>query len=302
MTGLDYLSQQHSKNVPKENLMKVYSVASFDEFQRHCELSATAYSEHIQSLEDVLPADDRPFTLRGYSCSAEKEVDFYCDFNWGSGFPNMNWRERVVCPITHLNNRMRAALHVFELFSNVYDSDSIYIMEQTTPMYSFLRNRYPNLIGSEYLGDVVPLGALDDRGLRNEDATRLTFSDNSLSTILSFDVLEHIYDYKSALKECLRALKPGGSFFFTAPFNPYSVENIERAVFDEQGQLKHLLAPEYHGNPLSSEGVLCFRHYGWSLLRELRQIGFAEAKALVFFSSAMGYCTRQLIFHCRKAS
>ena len=36
------------------------------------------------------------------------------------------------------------------------------------------------------------------------------------------------------------------------------------------GQLTHLLEPEYHGNPVDSEGgSSCFRYYGWRVLGRL---------------------------------
>jgi hypothetical protein len=39
------------------------------------------------------------------------------------------------------------------------------------------------------MGERVPYGSLDERGIRNESITRLSFDNDSLDFILSFDVL-----------------------------------------------------------------------------------------------------------------
>ncbi|TMM31354.1 class I SAM-dependent methyltransferase [Polaribacter aestuariivivens] len=50
------------------------------------------------------------------------------------------------------------------------------------------------------------------------DGKTMPFKANSFDTILSTEVLEHCYDYKNYIKECLRVLKPEGIIFFTVPF------------------------------------------------------------------------------------
>lgn len=47
----------------------------------------------------------------------------------------------------------------------------------------------------------------------------LPFKDNSLDAILSYDVLEHVRDPEECLRECQRALKPGGLLLLVFP--PY---------------------------------------------------------------------------------
>ena len=103
--------------------------------------------------------------VEGYSYPAGKTVSFICDFKCsGNGYPTINWRERVVCPITGLNNRMRAAIHFYDLFSNTHEASDVYIMEQTTLLYKYFKERQPNIIGSEFLGSAVPLGSVNKLG------------------------------------------------------------------------------------------------------------------------------------------
>ncbi len=85
------------------------------------------------------------------------------------------------------------------------------------------------------------------------------------------------------------------------PFARASKENIVRAHLSQTGEIVHLLPPEYHGDPLKTEGCLCFRHFGWEILEDLRAVGFKHSQALIYWSKEFGYLGgEQLIFVARK--
>ena len=105
---------------------------------------------------------------------------------------------------------MRGSIHLLQDVLSANTESSIYITEQVTPLFNALTQRFPLLIGSEFLGETVKWGQTNGNGVRNESLTALTFEANSFDFILSFDVLEHIPDYKVALAEIVRCLKPGG--------------------------------------------------------------------------------------------
>ena len=116
--------------------------------------------------------------------------------------------------------------------------------------------------------------------IRHEDVCQLTFSDESFDLIGSFDVLEHVPDYKQALREFRRVLRDGGQLLLTAPFLNASPATLVRAKI-ENGNLVHLEPPEYHGNPtIPDDGVLCFYHFAWDLLDTLRSAGFRSVALL----------------------
>lgn len=281
--------------------MKIFRINDLNTWQTICSLEFQNNSRHENHLKSLIPSVERDFFVTGYSYTAGEVVDFICDFKCsGNGHPYINWRERVVCPVTGLNNRMRAAIHFYDLYSNTNEASNVYIMEQTTLLYRYLKERQLNLIGSEFLGSAVPLGSVNDLGIRNEDATSLSFGDNSLDAILSFDVFEHVYDYKKAFTESARVLRKDGCMIFTVPFSLTSSENIERSIMNSEGQIEHLMEPEYHGDPVSGEGILCFRHYGWNMLKDIREAGFRDAYAAVFNSIPFGYYTNQIIFYAQK--
>lgn len=279
-----------------ERITDYYSYINFAN-QNQDNFSARAwYENQLQNSQDEI-------LFSGHCAACEKHVVFYSDLQYGyantDGSTIVNWRERIECPMCHLNNRMRAAVHFFKSLDPNRNSN-IYLTEQTTPMYNWFIQHYPKTIGSEYLGLNLPFGSTDHRGIRNESLTKLTLNNEQFDYILSFDVFEHIPDYLDAFIECLRCLKTGGHLIFTVPFVAHSEQNIVRAYLREGG-VEHLLPPEYHGDPLNSDGCLCFYHFAWNLLEELRQIGFNDVTAHFYYSSQFGYLgVNQLIFSAKK--
>lgn len=112
-------------------------------------------------------------------------------------------------------------------------------------------------------------------GIPHQDVQRLTFPDSSFDLCTSTDVLEHVQDGSRAFRELWRILKPGGLLVFTVPLSA-AAETVERAWLDAEGRLHHRLPPEYHGDPVSSDGhILAWRNYGNDICQRLLQAGFA---------------------------
>jgi SAM-dependent methyltransferase len=204
-----------------------------------------------------------------------------------------NWRETLVCEQCQLINRLRAAIQVFVERFQPGRKDRIYLTERVTPLFEWVSQRYPGTEGSEYFGDDVEPGSLQPLAhfqVRHEDVTKLTFADAIFDHVLSFDVLEHVPDYAAALKEMFRVLAPGGRLMLSVPFNLGLEQTLVRARFGEDGTIEHLEEPEYHGDPVDSEGgVLCFYHFGWNLLQQLRDVGFEQAELLFYWNPGQAY-------------
>ena len=258
-------------------------------------------------IEFTLIRNGDNFFTRGFCFICNKEVNFMTDYLCATpevidGKRIPNWRERVVCPECHLNNRVRAAIHFLEKNLQCRANSSIYISEQRSQLYAYLKSKYKHLIGSEYLGSRIPFGDTDKSSqIRNESLTKLTFKEHSFDYVLSFDVLEHIPNYVQGLKECFRVLRQNGRLLFTVPFRLDAKENIIRAEVDINGQIKHILPPEYHGDPINEEGCLCFYHFGWGLLEDLKTVGFENPRAHLYWSDHFGYLgMNQVVFSARK--
>lgn len=267
--------------------LPISRVFSYDEYNhRSCKAERSVFEQSLIS------DGQKEFTVNGYCYVCKIPSKFLVDFLYSykvDGVLMPNWRERLVCSNCQLVNRCRATLHLFEEECKPTYGSKIYITEQLNPLYSLLKKRYPETIGSEYIGYPLTCGACNENGVRNEDLTDLSFGNNEFDFILSFDVLEHIPKYRNALLECFRCLKPEGIFFFSVPFSTDSEKNIVRATIDEHGNIEHILTPEYHGDPMSSEGVLCYSNFGWELLADLKEVGFVDVQALFYWSKELGY-------------
>lgn len=268
--------------------MKLFRIRSGDDYKKHLYKIEQINREHLIYLNSVKPKDRVPFTVPGFSYTAGRFVDFQVDYQHAGSDGDIVWRERVCCPDTFFNNRMRATFHLFDIEMNPYHDLDIYIAEQVTPIYKYFANHFDRVVGSEFLGSNLPLGSIDHNGVRNEDLCQLTFPDETFDRVVSLDVFEHIPDYPRAFQECCRVLKKGGIMMWSVPFNSKNQRNEIRATV-VNNEVQHILPPEYHGDPLSSTGVLCFQHFGWEMLNQAKDAGFRDAYAISYQSIEFGY-------------
>jgi 2-polyprenyl-3-methyl-5-hydroxy-6-metoxy-1,4-benzoquinol methylase len=203
-----------------------------------------------------------------------------------------NWRETLACECG-LINRIRASIQVFRDFSAPAADARIYATERVTALFEWLSQSFPNAVGSEYFGAEAASGQSYRHGsaeIRHEDVTGLSFDDASLDHVLSFDVLEHVPDYRAALGEFARVLRGGGTLLLSAPFDLEAAQTVVRARIAADGGIEHLLEPQYHGDPIApGAGVLCFQVFGWSLLDDLRAAGFEDVRLILVWSLERGY-------------
>ncbi|TVS14139.1 MAG: class I SAM-dependent methyltransferase [Wenzhouxiangella sp.] len=229
----------------------------------------------------------------GYCGVCGRATEF--SFTAGSGGP-VNLREEMACSQCALNARIRVVLHLLSRNAPPGNTARIYLTEQTTLLYKFVRAHWPNVTGSEYFGEdmrprlVQYLKHLvgQREALRHQDVTALTFSDESLDVIVSCDVLEHVPDYRAALAEFARVLVRGGRLLLTVPFMEQSADTTVRARLRDDGSIEHLEEPEYHGDPVDPNGVLAFYNFGWDLLEEVRKAGFRDARWCLPWAPAEG--------------
>ena len=270
--------------------LRLTRIATYEEYLTYKSSMADEYKRR-QQIERALVSSDNSFTVPGYCFVCGKDQHLHVDFSYSypiDGDLVPNWREHLKCPSCHLNNRMRAAIHIIDQECARARASRMYITEQSTPLFRAIHHRYPNTIGSEYLGSTLPLGKVDENGVRNESIANLTFPSESLDHILSFDVLEHVPEYRKGFAECFRCLKPGGTLLFSIPFTQES-DTIIRARLNSDGTITHVLPPEFHGDPLNAKGCLCFYHFGWDVLGCPRAVGFQNVAALFFWSEEYGY-------------
>ncbi len=242
-----------------------------------------AISSAEAALSQELARSGGAPTVEGFSEAANASVALHVD----GALENPNWRETLRCSQSQLINRSRAAITLMRRVCGLQSSSRVYVTEQTTPMYRWLKENVPHTVGSEFVDPSLASGTLVD-GVRHEDLTRLSFGDGALELLASFDVLEHVPDYPTALREIARVVRPGGHLLMTFPFTGQDATTV-RARLNANGEVEHLLPPEFHGDPVRPEGgILCFYHFGFDILDGLRQAGFRDASVRWYWSSARG--------------
>lgn len=267
--------------VPSEMVCRVESKTEYDKIHiRYPHI--TEFENALNSFYKKVPGKRGGYY--GYCSHCREKRMFTVDYLWTDG-SEPAWRETLFCEKCGFNSRMR---FILERLKEDTGKKDIYIYEQVTTLYRELKKNFPNLVGSEYLGEKLQGGTVLD-GIMHQDALNLSFADCSFDVMISCDVLEHVADYKRALRETYRCLKHGGKFYLTIPVFKHNDKSRVRVKQDVTGELRYLQPPVYHGNPLSSEGSLVFTDFGWDILQELRDIGFKQSYGVVYFSSKKGY-------------
>lgn len=218
-----------------------------------------------------------------------------------------NFREGMRSVHCGLTNRQR--LMACAIADSVSEGGArIALLEQASRLYRAVKRRYPNTAGSEFLGHDKRRGKAHVwrsstfrlRYTRHEDVTQLSYGPNFFDVIAHSDVLEHVYDYRSALQECCRVLAPGGLLVFTVPFFHERATSLLRGKPNPDGSLTHLAPPEYHGDGVTSAGIYTFHSFGLDLLDEIRASGFAQVDIGLCYAPAQGFASTSGIFRATK--
>lgn len=288
MTSADGFTNNHGGNTFPSDVFR-----SGEEFAAQSNSFAKKFASRRERELALARENKDAIRYPGHCGVCDRDVEFTCDwsifYTHGDGSREPVWRERLVCPNCGLNARLRAALQLMLTNAGLNGESRIYLSEQTTPFFSALGQYTPHLIGSEYLRDGTPRGAVNGHGWRHEDITDLSFDDGRFDIVGSFEVLEHVPDYRTGLAEMCRVLKPSGHLVATFPFRADLMETLTRARITADGEIEHILPPEYHGDPLDNKGVLCFYHFGWNILDAMKAAGFSKAECHYYWSWEAGY-------------
>ena len=276
--------------VPPFPATKLSSLEECDVYR--AELGGSVLPER-QALERSLIQPSEVFDVEGHCIVCKKTVPFAADLHFAFEMPDgtkiPNWRERMICPSCGLNNRIRAAVHFLLAEGNVNKDSRIYMTEQHTGFHKAMEPFCAQVIGSEYLEDGTARGQTNARNYRHEDITNLTFDDEAFDVVTSFEVLEHVPDFKAGLTELARVLRPGGTMLITVPYRLDLAQTLVRARHRDDGSIEHLEEPEYHGDPLKKDGILCYYHFGWDFLDAMREAGLKDPAAYLYWSHDYGY-------------
>jgi hypothetical protein len=57
----------------------------------------------------------------------------------------------------------------------------------------------------------------------------------------------------------------------------------------KDGKVRHIIPAQYHSDPLSNNGILCFTYFGWEMLDQFHAAGFSDVYAVAYHSLQFGY-------------
>lgn len=265
--------------------------ADFRSFHKHRTSRDSLFEQTFPvDRAHVNPEHDYPVRQYCAVCHALTDMQVNKDLAFDeAGLRMPLWRETITCPGCSLNNRMRGLLHIMSADLRIPRDADLYFTEQITPTFKAAKKGWPQSVGSEYLRDGTRHGRKNRDGVRCEDMTALSFASGSFDGVITLDVIEHVPDYVAALREAFRVLRPGGRLVLSAPIDLERRTSAVRARVGPEGEIEHILEPEYHGDPLDADGLLCFTTFGWDFLQTCRDVGFEDAELNFYWSARYGY-------------
>lgn len=177
-------------------------------------------------------------------------------------------RDHFLCSACKSIPRERALMTVIESYFPEWRSMTIHESSPVPRGTSVrLKNECASYVASQYFPGVA--GGVIHQGFRCEDLARLTFTDASIDLHVTQDVMEHVIQPDRVFREIARTLRPGGAHIFTAPLVRRNQPSVRRAVLGLDGHIKHLLPPEYHGNPVDPDGSLVTTEWGFDIVQHI---------------------------------
>ncbi len=196
------------------------------------------------------------FQNRGYCHCCVSNVEFKASTAW--------WRDTYLCSNCGSLPRERALMFCIDKFFPQWRELTIH---ESSPVRrgasERLRREARSYLATQFFPN-VSTGEFFN-GYRCEDLERLTFENESIDLHVTQDVFEHLFAPSAAFREIARTLRPGGAHIFTTPLVRKNEPTRFCASLAPDGTVVHLMEPEYHGNPLSSEGSLVTVHWGYDI-------------------------------------
>ena len=240
------------------------------------------------SRQNAIEQFDRPMAAMssspGYCTACARSTTFRTG---GLAVDYPNFREGLHCRRCGLTTRQRLVHLALGEQTNLRSGKLRgALLEHSTRLFRVAHARWPWLIGSEFLGPGHASGRSywwsthwwRWRRTRHESITSFSYATESLDVLAHSDVLEHVYDTGTALRECARVLRRGGTMLFTVPFAIDGHASVLRGRPLHDGGIEHIEPPEYHGDGVRHGGIYTFHTFGWDLLDRIREAGFARVE------------------------
>jgi len=175
------------------------------------------------------------------------------------------FRDHLLCDSCGSIPRERALMLVLEREVPKWCTLAIH---EISPLFrgtsEVIRRECPGYVPTYFYPETPP-GTVASSGFRCEDVELQTFADQTFDVVISQDVMEHVFRPDRAYREIYRTLRANGLHIHTTPVYKEKLLSTRRAARKEDGSLAHYATPEFHGDPINSEGALVTYHFGHDL-------------------------------------
>lgn len=170
-------------------------------------------------------------------------------------------RDEYLCILCNSIPRWRAVIEVLETYFPKWRDLRIHESSPGGSSSEKIQRECPGYLPTHFFTDTQPGECRD--GIRCEDLEAQTFADAEFDLVITQDVFEHLLEPDRAFQEIRRTLRMGGAHVFTVPW--YYLQQTRVRAVREEGKIRHLETPNYHGNPIDTEGSLVTREWGYDL-------------------------------------
>jgi len=191
---------------------------------------------------------------RGYCPICCRDTTFNARYSW--------FRDHLLCESCGSIPRERAVMLVLDREMPQWRRLAVH---EISPLFrgtsAVIRSECPGYVPT-YFYPETPLGTLASTGFRCEDIERQTFADDAFDVVISQDVMEHVFRPDLAYREIYRTLRANGMHIHTTPIYKERLLSTRQASREDDGSLVYHVKPEFHGDPINSEGTLVTFHFG----------------------------------------
>ena len=181
---------------------------------------------------------------------------------------SLRYRDQTAAILQHFASGRELSL---DRFINTDTCQSLSILEIALRSPFIRRFRQIPSYTRSYQFNDVPSGELKD-GVVCQNLERTSFDDETFDLVVSSDLMDHVPDWRVAVAEIGRILRPGGAHVFSVPIRwPFADTSTQRARIVD-GALEHLLEPRYRGSG-TKEASLVFTDFGLDLLTGHNDVG-----------------------------
>ncbi len=149
--------------------------------------------------------------------------------------------DHIICPNCLSNARERLVLAILQNRNDIKGKKILHLSPEKN-IYQYINNR-----ATVVTADLIPgFYASIDPNIQQQDATHLTYPDESFDGLIANHVLEHIPDDVKAMKEFFRVLKAGGSAILQVPYSTSIDTTIETPFLNDPVQQSALYGQKDH--------------------------------------------------------